>query len=349
MTMADLLAKQSNEVVSITRGQEIEGEIISANDNVFILDLGAKSEGVLYKKDLPSDLIAKLKVGDKLKTFVVYPENDSGQVALGLNKVGPKGANNARFARFEQAQKNNEVLMGKGLEINKGGLIVEVGAVRGFLPSSQVNLSQVNNLDELIGKEIKVNVIEVDGAQNRLIFSQVVTVSDETKQLLGQVKIGDEVKGVIIAVLSFGLAVKLENSLEGFVHISEASWEKVEDLNTTFKEGDEVQAKVISIDQVGGRVNLSIKQLLSDPFSETVKKFQPDDVVKGTIKSIDANAVVITLSDDIEGVIPSSKLDSEQQYSVGEIANFVVDSIDEKRRRVNLVPFITSTKDLIYK
>jgi small subunit ribosomal protein S1 len=347
--MADLLAKQDTKQLAVTRGQEVEGTVVAILTSEIILDLGTKAEGVLQKKDLQDEALEKLKVGDKLKAIVIYAENDSGQTVLSLSKGsgGKPGQYSNDWQRFIDAKDAGEVFTAKGLEVNKGGLIVEIARMRGFLPSSQVSLSKADNLDELIGQNISVKVIEADPKQNRLILSQQTQVTEEVKDKLSSLKAGDEVKGKVAAVLPFGIFVSLEGGVEGLVHISELSWEKVEEPGTLFKVGDEVSAKVISTDQATGRVNLSVKQLSKDPFSEKVEKLQPNDVVKGEITKVSSMGVFVTLEGGAEGLVAASLIDSE--YKVGESAQFLIDSIDTQKRRVNLAPFVTTTKGLIYK
>ncbi len=370
MSMADLLAKNEYQTKSATRGQEIEGEVISIQKQDIILDLGTKSEGVLQKKDLTPEQAANLKIGDKLLTFVLQSENESGQVILGLQKALSKsGPLTGNWRKFQEAQEKNQVVKGMGIELNKGGLIVEVSGIRGFLPSSQVALSQVSNLDELVGKNLDVTIIEVDPNQNRLIFSQKSVISEDTKQNLSKLKVGDKVKGKVAAVLQFGIFVSLPDKVEGLVHVSEISWEKTEDPSTLYKVGDEVEAKVLSVDSQSGRVNLSIKQLAEDPFSKIAAHFQPDDVIKGTVTKVTTNGVFVELEDPeggvvegpglsvvegpglsvVEGLIQNTKLDSDTTYEIGQKITCLVDSVDKNKRRINLAPFVTSTKDLIYK
>jgi small subunit ribosomal protein S1 len=347
MTMAELLAKQSFKAPQ--RGEEVEGTIIASLKDEFILDLGSKSEGVLSKKELPEEELEKLKVGNKLKAFV-QSENESGQIVLGLQKsLGRGGTNSARFAKFEQALRTNQTLIGRVLEANKGGLMIEVNGTRGFLPTSQVALSVVDNLSDLVGKEFKVKVIELDPDQNRLIFTQVVELPEDLKAKINALKIGDDVEGKISSILSFGLVIKLDSGLEGFIHISEAAWERQEDLNDLFKVGDTVRVKVTSVDLASGRVNLSIKQLQEDPFAEIAKKYQADDIIKAEVSRVEEKGVFLRLDAAVEGFIPTSKLDKDTEYLPGAKISCIVDSVDAKRRVVNLAPFITSTKDLIYK
>lgn len=351
LSMADLLAQEGNLRVILTRGQEVEGEVVAILPQEIVLDLGAKSEGVLQKKDLSPEQAANLKVGDKLITFVIHPENESGQVVLGLQRAVFKGNVSPAWKKFELAMKGNQSLKGRGIEVNRGGLIIEVDGVRGFLPTSQVGLQHAANIEELIGKDLEVTVIESDPNQNRLIFSQKANVSEDTKKKLSQLKVGDKVSGAVAAVLPFGVFVTLENDIEGLVHISEISWEKTEDPNSFYKVGDVIEAKVIAADSNTGRVNLSVKQLSQDPFSEKVKDIQPDDVVKVVVAKVSAQGISFSLPNygDIEGFMPIAKADGDAKYEEGESMTCLVDSVDTQKRRVNLVPFVTSTKDLIYK
>ncbi len=355
--MADLLSKHDAEQQKISRNQEVEGEIIAILDSEIILDLHGKAEGTLPKRDLPSDQAKSLKVGDKLMAFVLLTENESGQVLLTSNRNPKIGSAGTKFRKFEEAMKANQALVGRALEVNKGGLIVEVNGLRGFLPSSQVALSQASDLDQMVGKDVTVSVIEVDAAQNRLILTQRLNLSDQVKASLTKLKVGETVEGTIAAVLAFGVFVSIplhegEGAIEGLVHVSEVSWEKVEDPNTLFKVGQKVSAKVISIDHETGRVNLSIRQLSKDPFEELASKYQADDVVKATVTKINANGVFMSLGEGeskVEGVIYTAKLDPSITYQVDQTVTVLVDTVEVNKRRVSLAPLITSTKGLIYK
>lgn len=353
ISMADLLAKQDKKQLRLSRNQEIEGEVVSINPQEIILDLGTKSEGVLPKRDLSQDQLSNLKVGDKLSVFVVIPENESGQVLLTLHKSVAKGPNTGKWRRFEEALRDHQTMLGKGLEVNKGGLIVEVNGVRGFLPSSQVSLSTASNLDELVGKEVQVSVIEVDPNQNRLIFTQKGSISEDVKEKITKLKIGDQVKGAIAAVLPFGIFVTISGEnfegVEGLVHVSELSWDRVEDPAAHFKVGQEVEAKVVSIDHETGRVNLSIKQLTEDPFMKKTEGYKSDDVIKGKVSKVNNMGIYVSLEDGLEGLIQSSKLEPGEEYKEGQEITVLIDTVEKNKRRILLSPFRTSTKGLIYK
>lgn len=355
--MEKLLASQDKKFTTLSRGQQVEGEIVSITDKEVILDVGAKSEGILPKKELTDAQIKDLNLGQKIKLYVSLPENEHGQVVLSsylhTKSVGPstgrgRGIN---WNKFIQAQNQKSKLQGRVLEINKGGLIVESDRTRGFLPNSQVGfelLSKVGkNMEELIGQNLSVSVIEIDKDQNRLIFSQRGQVSDDVKSKLSNFEKEQKVKGKIVAILPFGLVVDIDG-VEGLVFISDVSWEKVEDLSKEYSVGDETEVMVLGSDQELGRLNLSIKELTEDPFVKLVEKYPADEVVKGEITGVSEAGVSVRLQDGIEGLLAAPKM-GVASYEVGKSITLLVDSVDQKRRRINLAPFVTSTEGLIYK
>lgn len=358
--MEELLASQTKKLTTVHRGQEVEGEIVAITDKELTLDLGAKSEGVIAAHDIPAEVKSGLEIGGKLKVFVYIPENEHGQTILSYHKQisseggsfgRGRGGRSAAWSKFITAVNQKSKLRGKVTEVNKGGLIVESGGVRGFLPNSQVGFELLSKsgqgMDNLIGQDLTVTVIEVDADNNKLIFSQRGQISEEIKEKLKSFKPQQKVTGKIVAILPFGLVVDIAGA-EGLVFISDVSWDKVEDLTKLYGVGQEVEVLVIGLDEELGRLNLSIKQLLEDPFVKISEKFPADEVVKGEVTGVFEGGVNIAL-DGIEGFLPVSKMDPETKYEIGKSMNFLVDSVDVSKRRVNLAPFMTSTAGLIYK
>lgn len=358
LTMEELLASQTKKLITLSRNLQVEGSIVLKTDKELILDIGAKSEGVLQRKDFSDSDFENLKVGDKIKAYVAQTENDNGQTVLSMHPIvskpssfSPKGRGGVDWTRFIQAQRQNLKLHGKVIEVNKGGLMIEVDFVRGFLPNSQVGFELLskakNGLSDLVGEELNITVSEVNQEQNRLIFSQRGYVSEDVLEDLKKYKEGQKVTGKIVAVLPFGLVVDV-NGMEGLVFISDVSWEKVEDLNTLFKVEQEIEVLVSGTDTELGRLNLSIKQLTEDPIDKLKEKFQPDDVVKGEVTGVSSEGVKIKLDSEIEGLIPSSKIGTNV-YEVGKNVTVLVDGVDLRKRIITLAPMVTSTADLIYK
>ena len=351
VTMEELLASQTKKLITLYRGQQVEGIVVSPSDKEIILDLGAKSEGVLQKKELSSDV----KLGDKIKVFVSLPENESGQAIVSTTHQLRQSTQRGRgpdWNKFIQSQNQKTRLSGVVLEINKGGLIVEVDGVRGFLPNSQVGFELMSKagegMEKLIGQTLSLAVIEVDANNNKLIFSQRGQVSDEVISKLKEFKAGQKTQGKIVAVLPFGLVVDV-NGVEGLVFISDVSWERQEDLSKEYKAGQELEVLITGADEGLGRLNLSIKQLSEDPFFKLIEKYPADEKVKAEVVSVGEAGVVFKLEEGIEGLLSAPKMEQGANYEAGKSMNVLVDSVDVQRRKINLAPFITSTEGLIYK
>lgn len=366
--MEGLLASLPIKSMAIHRGQEITGEIVVLGNKEIIVDLGSKSEGVIPNKDFSNTQLSSLKVGDSVKAFIVETESDSGQIILSLfnqpaKVLAPRGGRSSFnqkqqsfWNKFVQSMNRNTKLIGKVIEINKGGLIVEVDGIRGFLPSSQIGLQSLGKMQgesgemsELIGLDLEVYVIEVDQQNNRLIFSQRGQVSEETKIKLAGYKSGQKVIGKIVAVLPFGLLIELKDKTEGVVFTAEVSWDRVENLPNLFKVGQDIEACVLSVDESYGRLNLSIKQLSEDPFAKLVENYQTEDTVKGEVVGISETGISIRLNDGIEAFLPSNKIEPGTTYQIGQEVKMQVDSVDKNKRRITLSPIITTTTGLIYK
>ncbi len=355
--MEKLLASQNQKITHPSRGQQVEGEIVSITDKEITLDLGTKAEGVLQRKELEHQ---DLNIGDKLKAYVYQPENESGQVVLSISQQtrsttatsGNRGNRGLAWDKFIRAQNQKSKLQGQVLELNKGGLIVEVEGVRGFLPNSQVGFELLSKsgggMESLIGQTLSLGVVEVDSNNNKLIFTQRGQVSEEIKNKLKEFKTNQTANGKIVAVLPFGLIVDV-SGVEGLVFISDVAWEKIEDLSKDFKAGQEIRVVITGIDEELGRLNLSIKQLSEDPFAKLAEKYPADEVVKGEIVSVSDLGVTVKLEDGVEGLLSASKMDANTTYEVGKNITLLVDNVDTSRRKISLAPFVTSTAGLIYK
>lgn len=356
--MEELLASLSQKKISLQQGQEIEGTVVAVLDKEILLDLSTKSEGVLPKREIPADILKNLKPGDSLKSYVVQVENESGQVTLAFHKPvsirtrGGRGGRGIDWARFINAKNQNSKLSGQVLEINKGGLILEVEGIRGFLPGSQIGIDALGKLVEaksdIVGQNLQAFVIEIDQNNNRLIFSQKGMVSEEVKSKLDSIKNGQEISGKVVVVYPFGAVVEASSQFF-LVYPQDVTWEKLEDPTSTLKVGDVVKGKVLAVDKDYGRISLSLKALHEDPFTKISENFQTDDVVSVVVSGVSDQGVSFSLKDGVEGFMPSSKMESKVTYEVGQKLSCLVDSVDLSRRRVNLVPMLTSTEGLIYK
>lgn len=354
-TMEELL-NSSNYLLNVPqKGQTIKGKIIAIGRKSMTIDTGGKTEGIVVDKefDIAKDYITALHEGDEIEAQVVSEENNQGQVLLSLKQA----AFDARWDYFAQSMAKNEVLEAKGVDVNKGGLIVLVNGVRGFVPSSQFGKELVGKYMQLRGKTITVKAIEVDREKNRLIFSERhVSEADEIaqkSQALDSVKVNEIYEGVVSGVMPFGLFVTVEvpleeaaegetkGQVEGLVHISEISWEKVTHPRDYHKVGDRIKVRVLGLDDRTGKLNLSIKQLSDDPWVDIDKRYEVGMSISGTVSRVEAFGAFINVEAGVDGLIHSSKLDPDSQLKKGDSVTVNVESVDPDQRRMSLSLVLT--------
>ena len=348
-TMEELLNSANYSLHVPQKGQTITGKIIAIGKKSMTIDTGGKTEGIVIAKDY----ITALHEGDQIEAQVVSEENNQGQVLLSLKQA----AFDARWDYFAQAMAKNEMLEAKGVDVNKGGLIVLVNGVRGFDPSSQFGKELVGKYMQLRGKTITVKAIEVDREKNRLIFSERhVSEADEIaqkSQALDSVKVNEIYEGVVSGVMPFGLFVTVEvplaeakegdtkGQVEGLVHISEISWEKVTHPRDYNKVGDRIKVRVLGLDDRTGKLNLSIKQLSDDPWVEIDKRYEVGMSISGTVSRVEAFGAFINVEPGVDGLIHSSKLDPDSQLKKGDKVTVNVESVDPEQRRMSLSLVLT--------
>lgn len=343
-TMEALLKKTGYQLSGLKRGNLIEGRTTDIRKKMLLVDIGAKTEGMVVGKDYEEveDYIAQLKVGDTVLCYIKQPENENGQIILSLRKA----ANDWRWQFFEEKLSTGEAIEVRGLQMNKGGMIVQVRGVQGFIPASQFAKKYQDSLEVLVNRPLKVKVIEVDRSNNRLIFSEKA-VSEakliaKKKRLLEKIQTGDVLKGKISGITPFGVFVEADlpagkaGGLEGLVHISEISWEKVEDPASYCPVGKKIKVKVIGLDKELGKLNLSIKQLTADPWEKAEKKYQVDKKLKGEVSSLTPFGAFVNFEPGVDGLLHISKIPVDFEIDVGKKVEVEVESLDPENRRMSL-------------
>lgn len=342
-TMVELLATHKTSFVNVSKGQVVTGVITKLTSSEILVDIGAKTEALVLEKDkrILRSLLSSIKLGDKVTVTVLNPESDYGNPVVSLRRFNDDRV----WVRLNELKQNKEqvdVIVG---ELTKGGfLVVTKDGMSGFLPNSQTTFMQ--NAQELVGKEIKVSVIELNRPLRKVIFSQKATVAAEDfEKATKSLKVAQEVEATISNVAPFGIFLLVELSdksiIEGFVHISEISWEKLATIPETFKAGDKVKAKIIGFDRDSKRVNLSIKALMSDPFEAKLKSYVSDQRVSGSVSKVLSSGVLVNLEKGIEGFIKKEKIPVTIDYKEGSQVTATVVEVDTKRHRVILVPVLT--------
>src|SRR5437763_2619040 len=352
--MAALLA-QSSSPISIKRGDVVEGVIVRTDQDEILVDIGLKSEGVLSTKELPANgygSFNELQINDKVLVYVIQPETQDGHALLSL-----KRANAERQWRIAEEQyKNGELLKARVIDYNKGGLIVDVSGIRGFVPISQIlNLKREEvasggesqetaaKLQSMKDKELQLKIIEINRARNRLILSERLAVQEwrqrRREELLDELKPGEVRHGVVSNLANFGAFVDLGGA-DGLVHISQLAWSRVNHPSEVLHVGQEVEVQVLSVDKEKKKIALSIKRAEVDPWTTVEQRCSPGQVVTGVITKIAPFGAFARIEDGIEGLIHLSELtpgmDPKQVLHEGVPLQLRILRIDAERRRLGL-------------
>ena len=352
--MAALLA-QSSSPISIKRGDVVEGVIVRIDQDEILVDIGLKSEGVLSTKELPANgygSFNELHINDKVLVYVIQPETQDGHALLSL-----KRANAERQWRIAEEQyKNGELLKARVIDYNKGGLIVDVAGIRGFVPISQIlNLKREEvasggesqetaaKLQSMKDKELQLKIIEINRARNRLILSERLAVQEwrqrRREELLDELKPGEVRHGVVSNLANFGAFVDLGGA-DGLVHISQLAWSRVNHPSEVLHVGQQVEVQVLSVDKEKKKIALSIKRAEVDPWTTVEQRYTPGQVVTGVITKIAPFGAFARIEDGIEGLIHLSELtpgmDPRQTLHEGVPLQLRILRIDAERRRLGL-------------
>ncbi len=343
LTMDDLLADDS--VKQIVAGEVITGHVLSVRKHEVLIDLGARGVGFVPRREVGFN--RELNVGDEVTASVVDTELDNGYSLLSLRKA----AKDRGWEEVSAKMDAGDIIEISPYDANRGGMLVEYEGVRGFLPVSQLSAEHyprvggadkdeiLSRLNALIGQALKVRILDCDRKTNKLIFSEKEAVKDGLAERFEKLKVGDTVSGVVTGVVDFGVFVNVDG-IEGLIHISEISWERVNNPSDYVKVGQSVDAKIISIDK--DRLSLSMKQLTKDPWLDEVDQFKPGDNVDGTVTRITPFGAFVQISPAVEALVHVSELgagegvDPEKVFTLNERKSFTVLDVDKENRKISL-------------
>jgi small subunit ribosomal protein S1 len=343
VTMDDLLA--SVEIPQIKAGDVVEGTVISVKKREVWIDLGANGIGVVMRREIGHG--QKLEEGQAVLTSVVDPDIEDGHALLSMRRA----AKDRGWDELQQVFDKQEIVEVTPYDANRGGLLIETEGIRGFLPVSQLAAGHyprvsgadkdeiLQKLNQLVNTPIRVRILDVSRKDNKLIFSEKEAVKDDMQDRFAKLKVGDVVEGDVTGVIDFGAFVNVEG-IEGLIHISEISWERVEDPRDYIKTGAKVKAKIIAIDK--DRLSLSLKQMSEDPWLQEVKAFKAGDVVEGKVTRITPFGAFVQLSPAVEALVHVSEMsteegvDPEKIFQLNEKKKFKVLDIDQEGRKIAL-------------
>ncbi len=343
LTMDELLL--SSEIKELATGDVVEGVITSVRKNEVWIDLGAKGVGVVLRREIGHG--QSLEVGTSITVSVIDPEMEEGHALLSMKRaVKDRGWDEVQ--RLFDAQEIVEVTP---YDANRGGLLVELEGIRGFLPVSQLAAGHyprvsgadkdeiLQKLNALTAVALRVRILDVGRRDNKLIFSEKEAVKDDMQARFAELKVGDAVEGIVTGVIDFGAFINVDG-IEGLIHISEISWERVDNPRNYVKVGDTVTAKIIAIDK--DRLSLSLKQMVEDPWLSEVKAFKKGEIVEGKVTRITPFGAFVQLSPSVEALVHVSEMsdddtvDPEKLFQLNEKKQFKVLDIDTDNRKIAL-------------
>ena len=327
----------------------VEGPVILIEKSSVYVDLAPFGTGIIYGREFinAKDIIKKINLGDIIRAKIVDAENENGYVELSLKEAKQALAWN----EAEKAIKSKTILTLEVKDANKGGLILEWQSIQGFLPASQLKADHyprvldsdkdkiLKELKKLVGEKISVMIISTLPKEGKLIFSEKANNPEEKKEILSKYTVGDEIDCTVAGLVDFGVFLKLEEGLEGLVHISELDWGLVDDPRTMFKVGDSVRAKVIEIKD--GKISLSIKALKENPWKEFDGKLKKGDIIKGVVIKYNKHGALVSIKEGVAGLVHNSTFGTEaklrEKLELGKNYNFQITLFEPKEHKMTLI------------
>ena len=343
-SIEDLIAAIDATIKPFSDGDLVSGTIVKIDKEEVLVDIGYKSEGVIPARELslrhdvdPSEIVS---LGEQIEALVLQKEDKEGRLILSKKRASYERA----WGRIEEYKRQGKVVKGTVIEVVKGGLIVDVG-LRGFLPASLVELRRVRDLQQFVGKELECKIIELDKNRNNVVLSRRAYLeeahSEQRKDFLANLKVGERRKGTVSSVVNFGAFVDL-GGVDGLVHVSELSWRHVDHPSEVVQVGQEIEVEVLSVEPERDRVSLSLKNTQEDPWQAFARAHGTGDAVTGVVTKLVPFGAFLKVADGIEGLAHISELAEghievpEQVVQLGQEVRARVIDIDLERRRISL-------------
>ncbi len=330
---------------SFNKGDIITGHVVQINDNEVMVDVGGKSEGIIPMSELfaskaedPSTIV---KPGDKIEVQVIKVEDEEGHPILSKRRVERQKA----WEKLEQAVESEEIIEGNGLEVVKGGMLVDVGGLRGFVPASLIDIGYVENLEQFVGETLKLKLIELDKTKNKIVFSRKDVLKEEqekkSQETWDNLEEGQVKEGIVRRITGFGAFIDI-GGVDGLLHVSEISWGRVEHPRDVLSEGQEIEVKVLSVDKEKERVSLGLKQLKSSPWDLAADNYPVGNIVTGKVLRTTPFGAFVEVEPGVEGLVHISQLaeehvtKTEDVVNVGDELKVKVLSVDTEAQRMSL-------------
>lgn len=341
--MAELVELMGDKLVPFVQGDVLDVTVLSTSKESIMVDVAGVATGIIPEKEFSAQAM-KLKAGDTVRAYILNAENDNGYAIMSLKRAEKERL----WSMLEQRNTAGEIISVKVIQANKGGLVAEYGNMQGFIPVSQLSFKHYPRVDgdrskiqqkltELIGQTIPVKIISYDKPTNKIVFSEKAAGDADLEEKAKDYQVGQKVTGKVTGIVDFGLFVNI-GELEGLIHISQVSWQRINNLKDHFKVGQEIEAEIVNID--GGRVSLSIKKLQPDPWQLEVKNLEVGGKVEGEVTRVTPYGAFVKLSESLEGLFHVSQMGEgkkpEELVQENKSYTFEVISIEPELRKISL-------------
>ncbi|MDU5253728.1 MAG: S1 RNA-binding domain-containing protein [Veillonella sp.] len=319
---AELLAAEGQE--EFKKGNVVEGTVVQVEDERAYVSFGYKTEAILNRTEIsyPAPESAKdvLKNGDEIKAVIMNHIKEDNPIYLSMTRL----AKDEDWQYVIEAQEKDEAIVCKGIDAIPAGLVVTVKSLRGFIPLSQGDVHFVKSLDNLVGTEFEAKVLEIDEKKNRLVLSRraVLEVERQAKlaEALKNINVGENYKGIVRKIMPYGAFVDI-GGIEGLLHISDISWQKIKKVEDVLSVGQEIEVKLQSFDAESNKLSLSLKALSKSPWDVAEETLHVGDVIKGKVVRLVAYGAFVAVNDDIQGLLHISQITKQRNAKVEDYLN----------------------------
>lgn len=343
-TMNDMMNNIEESMKKIHSGDVVKGKVISVTDDEVLVNIGYISDGIITKSELSSENINPnelVKPEDEIYVYIVKVNDGEGNVVLSKKKADAIKA----WDELAEIEEKNETLKVVIKEAVKGGVIAYIKGIRAFIPASHLSVKFIEKLDEFVGKELEVKMIEFDKEKNKVVLSRKVIEKEELEvkkeEVWNSLVKGQKREGVVRRLAKFGAFVDL-GGVDGLVHLTELSWSRIKHPSEVVSEGDKVEVYVLDFDKESGKISLGLKDVKKNPWNVVSEKFNIEDVVEGKIVKVLNFGAFVEIAPGVEGLVHISQIaeervnDPNDKLSVGDVVKVKILSIDNNKQKISL-------------
>lgn len=343
--MMNMMEEIENSFRIPRRGHTIKGKVIYITDNEIMVDIGYKSDGIVPKNEISNDPSIKpqeiIKEGDEIEVYVLKMDDGEGNILLSKKKVEAE----KDWQTVLKAKEDNSTIPVKVIENVKGGVIAVYKEIKGFIPASQLSDTYVDHLEEFVGKQLDVKIIELNKQKNKIVFSRKVVMEKENekkRQLLWEsIKEGDLIDGEVKRLTNFGAFVDI-GGVDGLIHISDLSWGRIKHPSEIVKPGDKIKVIILNLDKDKNRISLGLKQMTPEPWENVEEKYHVGDIIEGIIARLTNFGAFVQLEPGMDGLVHISQISHKhiakpsEEVTIGQQVKVKILNIDKENKRISL-------------